>query len=183
MPISSLSKASSSLLGGIPWVCTGVVLTFKHNESDAPIKLQIQCPGLFSPLLRSGALKYIMEECNYASHSWSRPVHHPLILGPRILRVLGPRPQMRVTNLTGPLTDCKLVMGTVNRILFRLDAGKDEDCWDLRVKVKSTSSKKPRSPCPKALSSLCWRRCTVCSKSACRRCASAKSFPASEVSR
>jgi hypothetical protein len=126
-------------------VCTGVVLTFKHNESDAPIKLQIQCPGLFSPLLRSGALKYIMEECNYTSHSWSRPVHHPLILGPRILRVLGPRPQMRVTNLTGPLTDCKLVKGTVNRIVFRLNAGEEEDCWDLRVKFKSTSSKKSLS--------------------------------------
>lgn len=123
-------------------MCTGVVLTLRSIESDAPIKLQIQCPGLFSPLLRIGALKFMMEESNYTAHSWSRPVHHPLCLGPRILRVLGPRPQMHVTNLTRSLTDCKLVMGTVNRIMFRLDAGKDEDCWDLRVKLKSTSSKK-----------------------------------------
>lgn len=142
IPISSISKASSSLLGGIPLVCSGVVLSLKHVESDLPIKLQIERPGLFTPLFRSGALKFLMEESNYTSHSWSRPVHHPLCLGPRILRVLGPRPQLHVTNLTCPLTDNKLVKGTVNRIIFRLDAGKDVDCLDLRVKLKSTSSKK-----------------------------------------
>ncbi len=123
-------------------MCSGVVLSLKHVESDLPIKLQIERPGLFTPLFRSGALKFLMEESNYTSHSWSRPAHHPLCLGPRILRVLGPRPQMHVTNLTCPLTDNKLVKGTVNRIIFRLDAGKDEDCLDLRVKLKSTSSKK-----------------------------------------
>lgn len=52
---------------------------------------------------------------------------------------------MHVTNLTDAHTDCKAVEGTVNRILFMLEAGSDEDCHDIRVRLSCRSSSKPRS--------------------------------------
>ena len=146
IPISSISEPSSSFLGGIPLVCHGVILNLKQTGGDtgSMLKLQIERPGLISPLLRSGAQQLIMEESNYTAHSWSRPPHHPWCLGPRVLRVLGPRPHMHTTNLTEPMTDHKAVEGTVNRILFRLDAGSDEDCRDIRVRLKCNSFKTPK---------------------------------------
>lgn len=128
-------------------MCHGVVLTLKragdNGSSPSSLKLQIERPRLISPLLRSGTQRLIMEECNYTAHSWSRPIHHPWCLGPRVLRVLGSRPQMHVTNLSDPQTNCKAVEGTVNRIMLRLKAGGDEDCWDVRVRLKCESSIKP----------------------------------------
>jgi len=146
IPISSISEASSLFLGGIPLLCHGVCLILKQpGSSDSSLKLQIERPRLISPLLRSGTQQLLMEESLYTAHSWSRPAHHPWCLGPRVLRVLGPRPQMHVTNLTESQTDCKAVEGTVNRIVLRLEAGSDEDCWDVRVRLKCKSSKKPLS--------------------------------------
>ena len=110
VPILSLSEASSSFIGGVPMVCHGIVLKLKNGDSS--LKLQIDRPSLVSPLLRSGTQRSLMEESNYTAHSWSRPTFHPWCLGPRVLRVLGPRPYMHVTNLTHEL---KAVEGTVNR--------------------------------------------------------------------
>ena len=144
IPILSASEASSSFIGGVPMVCHGIVLKLKSGDSS--LKLQIDRPSLVSPLLRSGTQRSLMEESNYTAHSWSRPTFHPWCLGPRVLRVLGPRPYMHVTNLTDELTLGKAVEGTVNRIMLRLDAGRDEDCWDVRVRLKCNSyKKKPQS--------------------------------------
>lgn len=140
--ISSISESSSFFLGGVPLVCHGIVLTLKHDNSS--LKLQIDRPTLISPLLRSGVQQSMMEESNYTAHSWYRPAHHPWFLGPRVLRVLGPRPHMHVTNLTEPQTHGNAVEGTVNRIVLKLNAGIDEDCSDVRVRLKCTSSKTPR---------------------------------------
>jgi len=149
--IANVPETSFSLLGGIPLACHGVVLTLKRatgdeSSSDSSLKLQIERPSFISPLLRSGTQRLVMEECNYTAHAWSRPAYHPWCLGPRVLRVLGPRPQMHVTNLTDSQTDCKAVEGTVNRIMLRLKAGEDEDCHDVRVRLKCESSTtKPQS--------------------------------------
>jgi len=147
IPISSISEPMSSFLGGIPLVCHGVILHLKQADSgvsdSSSLRLRIERPRLVSPLLRSGTQRLIMEESNYTAHSWSRPAHHPWWLGPRVLRVLGPRPHLRVTNLTESVTDRKAVEGTVNRIMLKLEAGGDEDCWDVRVRLKCRSAKKP----------------------------------------
>lgn len=141
--LSAISESSSSFLGGIPFVCHGLVLSLKPTDGESsPLKLQIERPRLVSPLLRSGTQRLVMEECNYTAHSWSRPIYHPYCLGPRVLRVLGPRPQMHVTNLTDLETGRKAVSGTVNRIIFKIKAGKDEDCWDVRARIRSESVKK-----------------------------------------
>lgn len=73
------------------------------------------------------------------AHSWSRPAHHPWYLGPRCLRVLGPRPHMEVTNMTEQFTGGSAVEGTVNRIIFKLVAGKGYDCWDVSVTLRCSS--------------------------------------------
>ena len=144
VPILSLSEATSSFIGGVPMVCHGIVLKLKNGDSS--LKLQIDRPSLVSPLLRSGTQRSLMEESNYTAHSWSRPTFHPWCLGPRVLRVLGPRPYMHLTNLTHELTLGRAVQGTVNRIMLRLDAGRDEDCYDVRIRLKCKSHKKKPQP-------------------------------------
>ena len=111
--IANVPEASFSLLGGIPLACHGVVLTLKRatgdeSSSDSSLKLRIERPSFISPLLRSGTQRLVMEECNYTAHAWSRPAHHPWCLGPRVLRVLGPRPQMhdKLDGLTDGLQGC-----------------------------------------------------------------------------
>ncbi|KAL3810529.1 hypothetical protein ACHAXA_006537, partial [Cyclostephanos tholiformis] len=139
---ASISEASPLFHGGVPFVCYGVVLTLERAGSNASLKIRIESPYLISPLRRSGTQRSLMEETNYTSFSWFRPAHHPWCLGPRVLRLLGPRPRMTVTNITGPLTDFRAVKGTVNRILLHLKAGIDVSCWDVRVSIKCTTLKK-----------------------------------------
>jgi hypothetical protein len=88
--------------GGVPLVCNGVVLCLRQGGSTVMLNLQIMILNLISPLQRSGALRLLMEETNYTSHSWSRPINHPWCLGPRVLRVLGPQPRMTIKKLIGP---------------------------------------------------------------------------------
>jgi len=145
--LSDVPEMSSSFLGGIPLAINGVALTLKQAAGDCSsgsslLKLQIQQPRLVSPLLRSGTQRLVMEESNYTAHAWSRPAHHPWCLGPRIIRVLGPRPQMHVTNLTELLTGGKAVEGTVNRIMLKIKAGNEEDCHEVRVRIECKSSTK-----------------------------------------
>lgn len=136
-----LAEKDVSLFGGVPLVCHGLTLMLKpsSNVGGSPIRLQIDRKHLLSPLGRTDALQYLMEECNYMAHSWSRPSHHPWYLGPRCLRVLSPRPHMEVTNLTDSVTDGKAIEGTVNRILFELSANENYNCRDIILRVRCTS--------------------------------------------
>ncbi|KAL7546228.1 hypothetical protein ACHAWF_009563 [Thalassiosira exigua] len=148
--LDGVPEASSRFLGGIPLTCKGVVLTLKpprggggdspSSSSSSSLRLRIERPRLVSPLLRTGTQGLAMEECNFAAHAWSRPDCHPWSLGPRVLRVLGPRPRMTVTNLTEAATGGRAVEGTVNRIALRLAAGDDEECWDVRVRLRCESA-------------------------------------------
>jgi hypothetical protein len=140
--IARITEASPFFHGGVPLVCHGVVLTLMRAGSNESLKIRIESPYLISPLRRSGTQRSLMEETNYTSFSWFRPAHHPWCLGPRVLRLLGPRPRMAVTNITGPLTDFRAVKGTVNRILLHLKADTDVSCWDVRVGIKCTTLKK-----------------------------------------
>jgi len=79
------------------------------------------------------------EEENYIASAWSRPPMVPFSLGPRSLRVLGPLPQLVVTNLTEPLTKGKALEGTVNRVLLKLKAGADERCSNIKLSVSCFS--------------------------------------------
>ena len=135
----SVSEVPPSFHGGVPLVCNGVVLRLRQGGSNAMLNLQIMIPNLISPLQRSGALRLLMEETNYTSHSWSRPITHPWCFGPRVIRVLGPQPRLTITNLTGPLTNYKAVKGTVNRNLLQLETGNDAGCWDVRIRLKCTT--------------------------------------------
>jgi hypothetical protein len=79
------------------------------------------------------------EENNYIESAWSKPSYLPLSCGPCCLRVLGPMPQMTVTNLTDPMINGMALEGTVNRILFKLQAGDGEYCYDMKYKVSCSS--------------------------------------------
>jgi hypothetical protein len=48
-------------------------------------------------------------------------------------------PQMTVTNLTDPMIHGKALEGTVNRLVFKLQAGDGEFCYDVNYKVSSSS--------------------------------------------
>jgi hypothetical protein len=75
------------------------------------------------------------EEENYISSAWSRPQHLPFSRGPRSIRVLGPQPELVVSNITEDATNGKAVEGTVNRILLKLQTGHEEICSDFKIAV------------------------------------------------
>lgn len=79
------------------------------------------------------------EEENYIASAWSRPQHLPFSRGPRSLRVLGPQPELVITNVTDAMTNGKALEGTVNRILLKLQAGPEEYCSDLNLAVSCFS--------------------------------------------
>jgi hypothetical protein len=80
------------------------------------------------------------EEDNYIASAWARPKTLPLNRGPRCLRVLGPMPQMIVTDLTDPVTNGRALEGTVNRILLKLEAGASEECRDIKYRVTCSTT-------------------------------------------
>ena len=75
------------------------------------------------------------EANNYVESAWARPDYVPLSQGPRCLRVLGPMPHMVVANLTNALVNGKVLEGTVNRFVFKLEAGAGECCYGIEYKV------------------------------------------------
>lgn len=79
------------------------------------------------------------EEDNHISSAWMRPKALPMSRGPRCLRVLSPLSEMIVTNLTEPFTGGKVLEGTVNRIIFKLKAGPQENCTDVKFRVTCSS--------------------------------------------
>lgn len=79
------------------------------------------------------------EEDNYIAAAWARPHHVPFSRGPRCLRVLGPQPEMVVSNLSDSVTDGKALEGTVNRVLLKLQSGPNERCTDIKFSVSCFS--------------------------------------------
>lgn len=141
--VPDLAEKDTSFFGGVPLVCHGLTLMLKPSSvsSGSLVKIHVQRKHLLSPLGRTDALQYLMEECNYMAHSWSRPAYHPWYLGPRCLRVLSPRPHMEVINLTDPITGGEAVEGTVNRIVFRLVAADGYDCRDVTLRLRCSSER------------------------------------------
>ena len=146
VPITSLPESSASFLGGIPFVCHGVEMELgslggnASAPSNSSLKLRVEKSRLLSPLGRSGNQLLQLEECGYMAHAWSRPEHQLWCLGPRCLRILGPRPQLEITNLTDPHTTGIAIEGTVNRIIFKLQAGTDVDCRGVRLSIRCRNS-------------------------------------------
>jgi hypothetical protein len=135
-------------LGGKPLRCDGICLVFHPVRVEKAaaagggaskvnvIELTIEKKR---PRTTADIKRTPFEEDNYLASAWSRPNHLPLSRGPRCLRVLGPTPQMIVTNMTDPLTGSKAIEGTVNRILIKLQAGPNELCGDIKFTVNCTS--------------------------------------------
>jgi hypothetical protein len=130
-------------LGGKPLLCDGLHLNFYPVQAEiasaekiTPIELTIQ-----KKKMRTAAKikRTPFEEENYIASAWSRPQDLPFSNGPRSIRVLGPQPEMVITNITEEVTHGKALEGTVNRVLLKLQAGSDECCSDIRVTVSCFS--------------------------------------------
>jgi hypothetical protein len=134
-------------LGGKPFRCDGICLLFYpvHVEKKAAasgisnvniIELTIEKKGHST---HADIRRTPFEEANFLASAWSRPDRLPLSLGPCCLRVLGPMPQMTVSNLTEQFSGSKAIEGTVNRILLKLQSGPNEFCENIKFQVNCSS--------------------------------------------
>ena len=132
---------SMRFLGGKPVKCDGLQLVFypvqveKASGSADNVTLIELLVEKKKPRTAANIKRTPFEEENYIASGWSRPLRLPFALGPRSLRVLGPQPQMVVTNLTEDGTGGKALEGTVNRVLLKLQAGPSEHCSNIAVRV------------------------------------------------
>lgn len=130
-------------LGGKPLLCDGLHLTFYPVQAEAassstltPIELSIQKRKIKTA---ANIKRTPFEEENYIASAWSRPQHLPFSRGPRSIRVLGPQPELIVTNMTEEATKGKALEGTVNRLLLKLQSGPEENCTDLKINISCFS--------------------------------------------
>lgn len=139
------SSKRDRYIGGAPVEFDGLVLGLgscaaedeKCGRVGPSITLALQTPPPVTHLTTKRT--HPLEEENYVASAWRRPPHHPLSLGPNCLRVHGPIPAMEVTDLTSLVTGGRAMEGTVNRLLLRLRAGRDEECADVRCQVTCAS--------------------------------------------
>lgn len=131
-------------LGGKPLRCDGICLAFypvqveKGAGASKPNVIELTIEKR-KKKTAANIKRTPFEEDNYLASAWSRPENLPLLRGPRCLRVLGPMPQMIVTNLSDQITDGKAIEGTVNRVLLRLQAGPAEICEDIKFRLSCSS--------------------------------------------
>ena len=130
-------------MGGKPLRCDGIRLVFfpvyaqaSSEGKSCEIELTIEKK---QPKTATKIKRTPFEEDNYISSAWSRPRYLPMNRGPRCLRVLAPTADLKVTNLTESYTNGKVLEGTVNRILLKLEPGPDEDCSDMQIRVACAS--------------------------------------------
>jgi len=132
-------------LGGKPLRCDGLRLLFYpvqaekasgSAESVSMIELTIEKK---KPKTAVNIKRTPFEEQNYIASAWSRPLNIPFDRGPRCLRVLGPLPQLVITNVTDAATNGIALEGTVNRVLLKLQAGPHERCTDFNVSLSCFS--------------------------------------------
>lgn len=132
-------------LGGKPLLCDGLHLVFYpvqaerssgSSESVTLIELTIEKK---SSRTAANIKRTPFEEENYIASAWSRPLNLPLSRGPRSIRVLNPQPQLVVTNVTESIIKGKALEGTINRILFKLQAGSQEQCSNFKIAVSCFS--------------------------------------------
>lgn len=128
-------------LGGKPLLCDGIHIVFYPVQAEASssgseavtfIELTIEKK---SSRTAANIKRTPFEEENYIASAWSRPSNLPLSRGPRSIRVLAPHAQLIVTNITEEITKGKALEGTINRILFKLQAGSHERCFDVNISV------------------------------------------------
>jgi len=135
-------------LGGLSGCCLKVqlILAFPSAEGRQFIlKLHNRCHA--SKLLSKSfnerdesVEKSFYEDDNNIHYAWSRPRIFSLSSGPRCLRVLPPKSNLEVTDLTALETKGRAMEGTVNRILLKLKAGSMEFCRDVKMNVVCSSS-------------------------------------------
>jgi hypothetical protein len=131
---------SLRFLGGKSLRCDGLKLVFYPVQAERAgslekvtlIELTI---GMKKPKTAVDIKRTPYEEDNYVASAWSRPEHVPFSRGPRCLRVLGPQPELVISNLTDSVTDGKALEGTVNRMLLKLQAGQNERCTDVKFSM------------------------------------------------
>lgn len=139
---------STRCLGGKPLRCDSLSLLFYPVHAEiAAAKDDVAQVNVIevtivqkTPTMLSHFKGNPFEEDNYIASTWLRPRHLPDKFGPRCLRVLRPIPRMVVSNLTNPLTHHKVMEGTVNRILMKLENGLNEECHDIKYRINCSNT-------------------------------------------
>jgi hypothetical protein len=147
-PSSHKKSAKAINVGGATVSCDGIALVIDLDQISAGVGEE-KCVELTldaSDLSPSVGRKYNVDEESYLMMAWARPQHHPFALGPRSVRVHGPIPQLKLTNVTALQTNGKVMDGTVNRIFFKLEAHSDEECHDMKFSVTCTSMSSTEEP-------------------------------------
>ena len=90
--------------------------------------------------LNSNVNKRRYEDDNYVMTSNVQAGDNPRFIGPMCLQLATPRPEIRLENVTGKQTASKAMDGTVNRIYFKIKAGEDEICKNLKLVFSSFSN-------------------------------------------
>ena len=148
-PKEGNAQWSLKYLGGKPLRCDGMRLVFYpvHAEKEALAACDTVNVIELTIEKRQQETKEIAnikrtppEVDNYIASAWARPETLHLNRGPRCLRVLGPMPQMIVTDLTDPVTNGRALEGTINRILLKLEAGPSEECRDIKYRVTCSTT-------------------------------------------
>lgn len=144
---NSNAQWSLNFLGGKPLRCDTIQLILRplvQNSSGGsgsqkikPIELIIEKK---KPKTPANIKRTPFEEDNYIASAWCRPLHFPTPSGPRCLRVLGPLSGMEITNLTQAVSDGRAIEGTVNRICLKLQAGSEEACSEIKIKVSCSTT-------------------------------------------
>jgi hypothetical protein len=147
----ALSKGNSvsqgwslRFLGGKSLRCDGLKVVFYPVQAEKAVSLEkvtlIELTiGMKKPKTSVDIKRTPYEEDNYVASAWSRPAHVPFSRGPRCLRILGPQPELVISNLTESVTDGKALEGTVNRILLKLQTGQNERCTDVKFSMSCFS--------------------------------------------
>lgn len=131
-----------NFLGGKPLLCDGIQLAFypvqAEKASTEKVTLIELTIGKKKPHTAANIKRTPFEEENYIASAWSRPHYLPLSQGPRSLRVSAPMPHLSVTNLTDELTSGKVVEGTVNRVVLKLQTGPNS-CSNMKMSISCFS--------------------------------------------
>ncbi len=128
--------------GGLCVGCTALNIKFSllNAEKSSFVTLKLPNSHRGTSLHRLNTKRSIIEEDNYIYSAWSRPTAFPLSSGPRCLRVVCPQPDLKIEDVTTSLTNGRLIEGTVNRILLKLNAGPNENCRKIKLSVICSST-------------------------------------------
>ena len=142
--VDSDESGAAGVPGGVPVCCTSIAFTLA-NGCSLKVDQDKSVVDPPPPPLGEEAAGPVMADSkrakeDYLVNSFGALTEAGVAHGPRILRVLGPIPKLKVTDMTSALTDGRGLDGAVHRIVYKLRAGDEEVCNNLEVEMFCANS-------------------------------------------